>query len=232
MDNSRTGPEVQAFSLPWTAPGGVLGGIVAETGDRVAALLPREEALMAASERASPRPSFARALAGDRVAVIAEVKRRSPSKGEINSSLSIGPHVEAYAAGGAAALSILTEPTHFGGSADDLQEAARVSVLPLLKKDFHVHPLQIAEAKVLGASAVLLIVRAIAPSYLPLMIEFAARLGLDALVEVRTQEELDRAMYAGARLLGVNARNLETLEVSPELAERVIRSIPASCLAV
>jgi indole-3-glycerol phosphate synthase len=163
--------------------------------------------------------------------VIAEVKRRSPSKGEINAGLDAGAQAAAYAEGGAAALSILTEPTHFGGRPEDLTAAREHAAVPLLRKDFHVHPLQLLEAKALGASAVLLIARALSPSDLPQLATAAADLGLETLVEVRDEWELERAVAIRASVIGVNNRDLETLvidaAVSRLLLPRVPRGVPA-----
>jgi indole-3-glycerol phosphate synthase len=166
------------------------------------------------------------------VAIVAEVKRRSPSRGAINPGLDAGAQAEAYARGGAAAISVLTEPDAFGGSDADLREVRRRLSIPVLRKDFHVHPVQLVEAQALGASAALLIVRALSPDDLPLLTREAGTLGLETLVEVRDEWELERALAAGAAVIGVNSRNLETLEVDPRRAERVLRLVPADRIAV
>jgi indole-3-glycerol phosphate synthase len=210
----------------------VLGGIVHEAEARVAQLLSREAALRAAANAAPAAPSFRQALRGPSVAIIAEVKRRSPSKGTINAGLSAGEQAAAYAAGGAAAISILTEPVHFGGSGDDLEDARSRVLIPVLKKDFHVHPVQLLEAKALGASAVLLIARALSPQLLATMATAARDLGLDALVEIRSEEELERALAVDAQVIGVNNRNLETLEIDSETSARLIPLIPSGRVAV
>jgi indole-3-glycerol phosphate synthase len=164
--------------------------------------------------------------------VIAEVKRRSPSKGDINPSIDAPALAALYEAGGASAVSVLTEPHHFGGSNADLETVrSRVSI-PLLKKDFHVDAVQLLEARVLGASAALLIARAIEPSRLSDLVEQATDVGLETLVEVRSDAELDAALAAGARVVGVNCRDLETLEVDADVARRLIRRIPARLVAV
>jgi indole-3-glycerol phosphate synthase len=232
LDYSRTSPEVQALSDDWVPPGGVLGGIVAETRRRIDDLLRRRPQLEAEASRVPEAPSFRRALTGPSVAVIAEIKRRSPSRGPVNPALSAPHQAAAYASGGASAISVLTEPAHFGGSPADLVDARRVMDLPVLKKDFHLHPVQLLEARSLGASAVLLIVRALAPATLRQMIEAAGALRLDVLVEVRTLGELATATDVGAQLIGVNSRNLETLGVSPGEAEEVLRAAPGGVLAV
>jgi indole-3-glycerol phosphate synthase len=164
--------------------------------------------------------------------VIAEVKRRSPSRGEINSGLSAAAQAASYAEGGAAAVSVLTEPRHFGGSGDDLV-AARESVrLPLLKKDFHIDAIQLLEARALGASGVLLIARALEPRRLAALVGEACALELDPMVEVRTEPELDVALSTSALVIGVNARDLETLAVDFALAERLLPLVPADRIAV
>jgi indole-3-glycerol phosphate synthase len=177
-------------------------------------------------------PSFAEALRRPDVAIIAEVKRKSPSKGEIKSGLRAGDQAAAYVAGGAAALSILTEPDEFGGSLDDLAEARGAVTVPLLRKDFIVDYGQILEARVNGASAVLLIVRALDPVQLADLMEEADDAGLASLVEVHDQHELDLAIRHGATIIGVNNRDLVTLAVDPDNSVRLIPKIPRSIVAV
>lgn len=168
------------------------------------------------------RPSFKDALAKPGVQIIAEVKRASPSLGAI-ANLQPDSAARAYAAGGAAALSVLTEPKHFGGKLQHLADVAKAVNLPLLRKDFTVHPWQLFEAKAAGASAVLLIVAALKDK-LADYLALAKALGLDALVEVHDEEELARALQTDAEVIGVNNRNLKTLEIhldnAPKLIER------------
>ena len=216
----------------WTPPGGTLGAIVAEAAHRAEALRSRTAELAAQAREVSPPPAFAAALRGSHVAVIAEVKRRSPSKGWINPGLSAAEQAAAYRAGGAAAISVLTEPAHFGGSTDDLVAVRREVDLPALKKDFHVDPVQLLEAKAAGASAALLIVRALSHDALQRMADAAGELDLECLVEVRDAEELERALAIGASVIGVNSRNLETLAVDSAAAERLIGQIPDTIVAV
>ena len=166
------------------------------------------------------------------VTVIAEVKRSSPSKGSINPDLAIEKQVSAYERGGAAAISILTEPTRFSGSNDDLIAARSSTSLPLLKKDFHVDPLQIVEARALGASAALVIVRAVAPTRLRELMDVARSLRMELLIEVRDENELQLALTLGAEVIGINNRNLETLDIDPSTAPRLLPLIPASVIAV
>jgi indole-3-glycerol phosphate synthase len=222
---------VQASS-GWTPPTGTLGGIVAEASERAAALT-AVEAELARKASAAPRaPSLAAALRGSSVAIIAEVKRRSPSKGWIRAAISAVDHAREYEVGGAAAISVLTEPVHFGGSSEDLVAVRGVVRVPVLKKDFHIQPVQLVEARALGASAALLIVRALSPAALRLMTRTASDLHLEILMEVRDEMELDRALDAGATMIGVNNRNLETLEIDAETSERLIGLIPDSIVAI
>jgi indole-3-glycerol phosphate synthase len=219
----------------WTAPTGVLAELCASARATVPALAARRAELERAAAAAAAGPAFAASLArGDRVTVIAELKRSSPSKGAINAALAAGAQAAAYAAGGAAALSILTEPSRFGGQAADVTEAiaATGARVPVLKKDFHVDPLQLIEARALGASAALLIARALAPADLRTMERAARDLGLETLVEIRDERELDAALAADARVIGVNNRNLETLAIDLATGERVVPLIPADRVAV
>lgn len=216
----------------WTPPGGTLGAIVAEAAQRAAALRARTAELEARAREVPKAPSFAAAFEGAHVSVIAEVKRRSPSKGWINPAISSAGQASAYEAGGAAAISVLTEPDHFGGSIDDLEAVRRAVSLPVLKKDFHVDPVQLIEAKAVGASAALLIVRALSPDQLSRMADAAAVLGLECLVEVHDAEELERALAISAPVIGVNSRDLETLAVDSATAEQLLRQIPGAIVAV
>ena len=184
------------------------------------------------AEEVSAPPPFGTALRRSNVTVIAEVKRSSPSKGAINPDLSVEDQVAAYDRGGAAAISILTEPTRFSGSRDDLIAAHSATKLPLLKKDFHVDPLQIVEAKALRASAALVIVRAVEPTRLRELIDVARSIGLELLVEIRDENELQLALAFGARVIGINNRNLETLEIDPTTAPRLLPLIPRDLIAV
>lgn len=171
---------------------------------------------------AEPTRGFRAALASaDAPAVIAEVKRRSPSKGEIRKNFDAVSCARAYAQGGAAALSVLTDAHFFGGSLDYLGEIREVVPLPLLRKDFVVDAYQIDEARVSGADAVLLIVAALSPDSVAALRKRARELGLDVLVEVRDIPELEVALAAEADLIGVNNRDLRTFEVDLGTTERV-----------
>ena len=211
----------------WTPPSGTLGRLVAEAEARVAALRPRRDELERQALAAAVAPSMSASLLGRSVGVIAEVKRRSPSKGDIAPGLGASAQAAAYAAGGAAALSILTEPAHFGGRDADLAEARAAVVLPLLKKDFHVHPLQMVQARALGASAALVIARAVSPARLGELARAAADVGLEVLFEV-----LETVLEAGALMIGVNNRDLETLVIDPDTAVRLLPLVPADRIAI
>jgi indole-3-glycerol phosphate synthase len=180
----------------------------------------------------SAGPPLSKALRTSSVAVLAEVKRRSPSKGSIGESLDSLAQTQAYARGGAAGVSILTEPEHFGGSIDDLRHVRSATTIPVLKKDFHVAEVQLLEARACGASAALLIVRALSPEQLERLATYGREIGLELLVEVRDEEELARALDAGATMIGVNNRNLETLVIDPATAERLIPLVPRSVVAI
>ncbi|MBA4070513.1 MAG: indole-3-glycerol-phosphate synthase TrpC [Gemmatimonas sp.] len=177
-------------------------------------------------------PSFSGALQRPDVAVIAEVKRRSPSKGVLDESLDAGVRAAEYAVGGAAALSILTEPTEFGGSLDDLAAARRAVGIPLLRKDFIVDEVQLLEARLAGASAVLLIARALPADRFFALAAAARSIGLDVLLEVRDEAELERALGVPDGIVGVNNRDLETLVIDDRVSERLLRLVPPGRTAV
>jgi len=169
--------------------------------------------------------------AAPRLAVIAEVKRRSPSKGDIAIDLDAGVLAEDYARGGAACVSVLTDTPHFGGAPADLA-AARIAGLPLLRKDFTVDERDVLDARLMGADAVLLIVAALSDQELRRFLEVAAEMKLSALVEVHDEAELGRALAAGATLVGVNQRDLRTFLVDTQRAERLGGLMPAGVVAV
>jgi indole-3-glycerol phosphate synthase len=228
---SRRSPEAQAFSV-WIPPAGTLGELTDEARARAATLAGRTDELRRLALAAPAVPSFRDALQGTEVGVIAEVKRSSPSRGAINPGLDLVSQVQAYQSGGAVAISVLTEPTRFGGSADDLVLARRSVALPLLKKDFHVDVAQIFEARFLGASAALVIVRAVPPALLKELMAAAADVGLEILVEVQDERELGLALSLNATIIGVNNRNLETLEIDAETSLRILPLIPRDVVAV
>jgi indole-3-glycerol phosphate synthase len=180
---------------------------------------------------ASPPRGFARTLsrvAGDgQYALIAEMKRRSPSGGEIRPGFDPGAVALDYALAGAACLSVLTDEPYFGGRDADLQAAHIAAPLPVLRKDFMIDPWQIAESRALGADCILLIVAALDDTALAELAAEAARLGMDALVEVHDEAELDRALALDARLIGINNRDLKTLRTDLATFERLAPLVPA-----
>ena len=178
-----------------------------------------------------PPPSFRAALRGVTVAVVAEVKRRSPSAGVIREDLDPGERAALYASHGASAISVLTDGPYFGGSIDDLLAASQRSPVPVLRKDFILEEVQILEARAAGAAAVLLIVRALG-NRLPGLLRFAEGCGLDALVEVHTDEELRQALDAGATVLGVNSRDLDTFAIDMNAALGIVGRVPPECVVV
>ncbi|MFZ9731185.1 MAG: indole-3-glycerol phosphate synthase TrpC [Ilumatobacteraceae bacterium] len=212
-----------------------LDGIVAWHRKR-AATDPRDATALierAADERTTAPRRFANALtAGPSLAVIAEIKRRSPSKGEIDESLDPILLAKEYEQGGAACLSVLTDTPHFGGSANDLKAARSATRLPVLRKDFTVSELDVIDAALMGADAVLLIVAALSDAELRSFSSLAMQLSLDALVEVHDEVELDRALSVDVKLIGVNQRNLHTFEVDQDRAERMMTRIPTGVVAV
>jgi indole-3-glycerol phosphate synthase len=168
----------------------------------------------------------------DRVNLIAECKRRSPSRGVIRGDYDAVAIARAYAAAGAAAISVLTEPTFFDGSLHDLEAVCAAVDVPVLRKDFIVAEYQLLEARAAGADAVLLIVAALSPRDLRSLAGRTAALGLDALVEVHNADELQTALDAGAQIVGVNNRNLRTLDVDLQASVELIGGMPAGVLAV
>lgn len=176
--------------------------------------------------------AIAAAAATGYLAVIAEIKRRSPSKGDLAADLDPATVALDYAEGGASCLSVLTDVEFFGGSSGDLVAARSAVALPVLRKDFTVTPADIYDARLMGADAVLLIVAALDDEELTDLLGLAADVGLDALVEVHDEEELHRALVSGAALIGVNQRDLVTFEVDDARAVRLVEAIPAGVLAV
>ncbi len=177
-------------------------------------------------EAATARRSLHAAIAGPGISVIAEFKRRSPSAGTLRERPDVAELVGAYERGGAAAVSILTEGPHFDGSLEDLREARTACALPVLRKDFIVDPYQLHEARAAGADAVLLIVAALEQPTLRDLHEEASDLGLDALVEVHDRAELARANEVGARLIGINNRDLRDFSVDVERTFALLEEVP------
>ena len=208
-----------------------------EIADR---LRPVTEAELAKADAALPRPSsFAAALRdpAGRLAVIAEIKRRSPSAGDIRAGASAPAQARVYQQAGAAALSVLTDEKYFGGVLDDLRSVtaqfrAEPPARPCLRKDFMVHPLQVLEAREAGASAILIIVRALDDDEIRTLHGAAKAAGLDALFEIHNERELERAVAHRASIVGVNNRDLAVFRTDLGLSERLIPLFPRDVIAV
>lgn len=206
--------------------------ILAETRRTLVEKRKRRVALERAAREAARPPDWVAALRRSDLAIIAEIKRRSPSAGEIAKDLDPAHQACCYRNGGAAAISVVTEAVHFGGSMQDLSAASAASGLPVLCKDFILDEIQLLEARAAGASAVLLIVRALDQVALRELREAARELGLSVLVEVHTLGELDRALALEPESVGVNARDLETFEVDLRGIEPVCKAVPPGVVAV
>lgn len=227
-------PEAQAMPA-WIPPVGPLGELTASSEARArlaAADRERVRWLEAKADGIAVPPSFAQALRGPCVRVIAELKRRSPSKGVINDAIDAPSRAATYAAGGAAALSVLTEPSRFGGSLEDLEAVRAAVALPLLRKDFLTHEVQLLEARAAGASAVLLIARALPADRLRALAAVAHARRLECLVEVRTEAELLVALSVPGAIVGVNNRDLETLRIDDAAGIRLLPLVPPDRVAV
>lgn len=224
------------MSAPGIPSADLLATIVAATRQTLASREARES-LAALARRADARPThpgrFHDALARtDRFNVIAECKRRSPSKGVLREVYDPAAIASAYAHGGAAAISVLTEPSFFDGALAHLEAVRDVVSIPILRKDFIVSEYQLLEARAAGADAVLLIAAALVPADLVALHDRATALGLDVLVEVHDPDELQLATDAGARIIGVNNRNLRTLAVDVRVSEAVMARMPRDVIAV
>jgi indole-3-glycerol phosphate synthase len=207
---------------------GLIEDLVAGARERARALSKSE----VVPRSPSPVPSFREALRGkDRLHVVAEFKTRSPSLGAI-ASRDLESQVRSYQEAGASAVSVLTEPTRFGGSLEDLERAASVLDIPVLMKDFVVDPAQVQEAARRGASAVLLIVRCLSEAELAELVSSCEHYGLTPLVECHSLEEIERAASFEASVIGVNNRNLDTLEIDLGLAPRLLPRIGRERVAV
>jgi indole-3-glycerol phosphate synthase len=193
------------------------------------------EPLLESARQIAPARGFAgalRAAATVELAVIAEVKRRSPSKGALSPDLDPAATAEAYERGGAACLSVLTDEAWFGGSAADLRAARAAIAVPVLRKDFTVDARDVCDARLMGADAVLLIVAALDDVELAALHQLAGEVGLDVLVEVHDEAELERAVAVGATVIGVNQRDLVTFEVDTDRALRVGSAMPPDVVRV
>ena len=182
--------------------------------------------------RAPVAPAFGPGVVAGSVGIIAEVKRRSPSAGDIRADLDPVRHALAYQAGGAVTISVLTEGAHFGGSLDDLGQVTKAVAIPVLRKDFIVDELQLLEARAAGASLVLLIVRALSDVELKRLAAEARGLGLATLVEAHDRGELDRALVVSPTAVGINNRDLSTFVTDLRVAETLVPAVPKGILAV
>lgn len=203
-------------------------------------LRPVGEAELARANASLPRPpSFAQALRrpDGRLAVIAEIKRRSPSAGDIKAGVAAVAQAARYQSAGADALSVLTDEKYFGGALADLRDVtshfrSTPPARPCIRKDFMVHPLQVLEAREAGASAILIIVRALTDDEIEALSTAACAAGLDALFETHDERELERAITHGARIIGVNNRDLAVFKTDLALSERLIPQFPRDVTAV
>jgi indole-3-glycerol phosphate synthase len=212
---------------------GILDLIVETKKKEVQRLLPQQEALEARAEEAPDAKDFSGALRrGGEVAVVAEVKRRSPGAGPIRPDLVPGDLAQGYEAHGAAAVSVLTDSEYFGGSLVDLEDVRRAVGIPIFRKDFILHWVQLLEARASGADGCLLIARILSDETLASLHGEALRLGMDPLVEVHDRNDLDRALGVGSRLLGVNNRNLQTFQTSLDVTLQLLEFIPSQVTVV
>lgn len=211
----------------------VLDQILAAKQEEIDALRPRADALVKEAGQGGPVRPFAAALrAGSNVALIAEFKRRSPSAGWIYQDGLVAEITKAYSEAGARAISVLTDEKFFGGTLSDLETARANTNVPILRKDFVLHDVQLYEARVAGADAVLLIVRALDDAALAGLLTTARGLGLDVLVETHNENEVERALRAGADVIGVNNRDLANFKVDLGLTARMLENIPRDVLVV
>jgi len=191
-----------------------------------------ETALKFGVKHALPPRDFSGAISRDAINVIAELKKASPSRGLIRADFDPVALAKSLEAAGAAALSVLTEEEHFQGELKYMKDARAATSLPVLRKDFIVDPWQVWEARATNADSFLLIVAGLSDALLLELLTLGRELGMEPLVEVHTREELTRALSAGARIVGVNNRNLHTLEVRVETSLELIAAIPDECIAV
>jgi indole-3-glycerol phosphate synthase len=208
----------------------ILDGVRADVAARES-VVPLAE-VKAAAEKAPPSRNVMAALREPGIGVIAEVKRASPSRGKLAAIADPAKLARAYEEGGARIVSVLTEQRRFRGSLDDLDAVRATVSIPLLRKDFIIKPYQIHEARAHGADMLLLIVAALEQQVLAAMLDRTESLGMTALVEVHTEQEADRALQAGARVIGVNARDLKTLKVDRDCFARIAPGLPTDVIRI
>jgi indole-3-glycerol phosphate synthase len=195
-------------------------------------VLPEAALKIAVEKKVAPPRDFAAALSRDTINIIAELKKASPSRGLLREEYAPAVLAAALEQAGSAALSVLTEEDFFSGSLADLKEASRVTRIPILRKDFIVDPWQVWETRASGADAFLLIAAILSDAALRELLELGRSLKMEPLVEVHTREELDRVIAAGARIIGVNNRDLRDFQVHLETSLTLVESIPEDCIAV
>jgi indole-3-glycerol phosphate synthase/indole-3-glycerol phosphate synthase/phosphoribosylanthranilate isomerase len=187
------------------------------------------------AEQTKTPTNFLSAMAeshGENVGIIAEIKKASPSRGEIRLDLDVESYVKKYTAGGARAISVLTEPVYFKGSLTDLELACSTTDLPVLRKDFVINDYQIFEAKKAGAASILLITTLLSPKQQADYTSLIRDLGMEPLVEINSEWEFEQAYTSGGRVVGINNRNLQTLKTDPTIAKRVAKIFPKDVIAV
>lgn len=210
-----------------------LDAILAHHRERAASDSRSLDELITAARSCAPPRGFASAIRSTpHLAVIAEFKRRSPSKGVLNNAMQPDAVARMYQSGGATCLSVLTDENHFGGSVSDLQVARNACDLPVIRKDFTVDARDVCDARIMGADCVLLIAAALSSQQLSEFLELARQVDIDALVEVHDENELSAALNAGATLVGVNQRDLVTFAVDHDRAVRMGSVIPDDCIKV
>jgi indole-3-glycerol phosphate synthase len=228
----RNPKDILPEQLPKGKMPGTLDRILETTRAGLPALWARRHSIEQAARSAPRPPGLLARWNPTRVGLIAEVKRRSPSAGPIGPELDPVAHAAAYSRAGACAVSVLTDGPFFGGSLEDLRAVAATAGVPALRKDFILDELQIAEARAAGASAVLLIVRALGRERLAELLEAARLWEVDALVEVHDARELETALASGAVTIGVNSRDLDTLAVDVDAAWQLLSRLPGDRVAV
>jgi indole-3-glycerol phosphate synthase len=218
-----------------TEPKNVLERIVERRREAIAhrkRVLPDVALKLAVEKKSAPVRDFAAALTRPGINVIAELKKASPSRGLLRADYQPAKTAAELEASGAAALSVLTEEDFFQGSLADLKEVSKATKIPVLRKDFIVDPWQVWEARAANADAFLLIVAILDDDTLRELLALGRKLGMEALVETHSREEVDRAVGAGAKIIGVNNRDLKTLEVNTETSLELVECIPDKCVAV
>jgi len=210
----------------------VLDEIIAGVREDLATRRGSMDQILEAVEKANPVKDAVVALKGDKIRVIAEVKRSSPSKGQLAQILDPAELAKSYEAAGASAVSVLTESRRFGGSLKDLDVVRSAVNVPVLRKDLRVDEYQFYEARAHGADIILLIVAALSKNQLHDFADLTKSLGMHALIEVHTEDELIRALEISPSIVGVNSRNLKTLEVDPQVFSSLIPQIPENIIRV